>query len=213
MEVAANKALFNHVRTAHRLLASYYNRIHQLISDVSSDERLGLEFFVWEPTAFSRPCRRTSNILERWSWDLLPGVATQYIFLQGTAEKPQRPGEWLLVMYIVSDTGVIDEKMEGDVDATELSISADDAHSVLRCYLVAPHRELDQYWVDDIWDTIDYPKCTAVPKIQCMDNEQQIHASAFEMPLEELTDKNSADELVQKIIAYRDVVLPSVAKA
>ncbi len=210
MEVAANKALFNQVRTAHRLLASYYNRIHQLISDVTGDERLGLEFFVWDPTAFSRPCRRTSNILDRWSWDLLPGGLTQYLFLQGSAEKPQLPGEWMLIMHVISDTGVLDQKMEGYVDATELSVSTDDAHSVLRCSLVAPHRKLDLYWVDDIWDTIGYPNCTETPKIECMDEAQQIYACAFEIPLEELTDKNSADKLVQKIIAYRDVVLPKI---
>tara|TARA_R110001592_G_scaffold319321_1_gene596859 strand:- start:7555 stop:8199 length:645 start_codon:yes stop_codon:yes gene_type:complete len=209
MDITAKKALFSQVRVAHRLLAAYYNRVHQLIRDVTGDERLGLEFFVWEPTKFDRPCRRTSNILDRWSWDLLPGVIAEYLFLQGSTEKPQQPGEWLLVLHVISDTVVFDEELEEELDATELSVSADDAHSVLRCYLVAPHQELDLYWADDIWAYLDdYPKCTESPERQCMDDDQQIYASAFEIHFEKLTDKNSADELVKKIIDYRDIVLP-----
>ncbi|THB72641.1 MAG: hypothetical protein D6B28_05155 [Gammaproteobacteria bacterium] len=208
MDNIANHNLFKQVRIAHRLLASYYSRVHQLIKDVSSDERLGLEFFIWGPTKFNRPCQRGTNVLERWSWDLLPGGFTQYLFLNGSEKKPQQPGEWMLAICVISDTAVFDEEMKENLDADEFDVLAEDAHSVLRCYLVAPHKELNLYWADEIWDGIDWPKCTESPEIQCMHDERQVYASAFEMPLEELTAKDCVETLVQKIIEYRDVVLP-----
>ncbi len=209
MDNIANQTLFQQVRVAHRLLASYYNRVHQLIKDVSSDERLDLKFFVWGPTKFNRPCQRSTNVLDRWSWDLLPGGMTQYLFLHGSENKPQRPKEWMLAMHVICDTALFDTEMKEDVDAIELTTSAEESHSVLRCYLVAPHKELDLYWADEIWDGIPWPECTESPKSQCMHKERQVYASAFEVPLEKLTTKDSIEPLVQKIIAYRDVVLPT----
>lgn len=213
MDKDANEALFRQVRVAHRLLASYYKRVHQLISDVSGDDRLGLKFFVWGPTEYSRPCRRTTQVLGRCSWELLPGVLPEYLFLHGPEGKPQQPGEWLLAMHVISDTVVFDEEKGEDIDAVEIQVSADDAHSVLRCYLIAPHKELDLYWADDIWKGVEYyPDCTERPERQCVNEGDQIYASAFEMPLETLTGKDSVETLVQKIVAYRDVVLPQAVR-
>ena len=208
MNAIANQTLFQQVRVAHRLLASYYSRVNQLIKDVSSDERLGLEFYIWGPTKFNRPCQRSTNVLERWSWDLLPGGFTQYLFLNGSEKLPQQPGEWLLTMCVISDTAVFDEDMKENLDADEFDVSAEDSHSVLRCYLVAPHKELNLYWGDQIWNGIEWPECTESPKLQCMNESEQIYACAFETSLEELTAKDSVETLVQKIIEYRDVVLP-----
>lgn len=210
MDNQASKNLFKQVRIAYRLSASYYKRIHQLIRDVTSDEQLGLEYFIWGPAEFLYINGRNAKVLDYHSWNLLPGGITKYLFIHGSKDIPQIPGEWMLVMYFISDTAVFDEVMEEDLDldASEIKTSVDEAKSVLRCYLVAPHQELDLYWADGIWNPLDYPECTQAPESQCMDEELNIYASAFEIPLEQLTDKHSADALVKKIIAYRDVILP-----
>jgi hypothetical protein len=213
MDNQASKDLFKQVRIAYRLSASYYKRIHQLIRDVTSDEQLGLEYFIWGPAEFSYINGRNAKVLDYYSWNLLPGGITHYLFINGSKDIPQIPGEWMLAMYFISDTAVFDEVMQDnlDLDASEIKTSVDEAKSVLRCYLVAPQQELDLYWADGIWNPLDYPECTQAPERQCMDEELNIYASGFEIPLEQLTDKHSADELVKKIIAYRDVILPPVA--
>lgn len=202
MDIAARKNLFKQVRVAHRLLESYYKRIHQLIGDVTSDERLGLEFLAWEPTAFGRPCRSSTNILDRSEWSLLPGVMTHYLYIHGSKEKPQRLNDWMLDIHIVSDTAV--DGMEEDT----IMPSAEDANSMLYCYLIAPHKELNVDWYNGIWEAIEYTECTETPEPQCMEDDLQVYAAAFQIPLEELTEEGSVEVLVQKIIAYRDAVLP-----
>ena len=207
MDMSDSKELLSQVRTAHRLLASYYNRVHQLIRDVSSHGDLGLAYLSWGPTAFSRTPQRSTKILDRWPWDLLPGVATEYVFVKSASSTSISLGDWLLVLHVVNDDGVFGEGKTSE--ALDLKTPVQDAHSVLRCYLIASHKNREANWYHDNWSKIEWPEFTETPQRQSMEEVGEIYASAFEIPLEELTGTDNAEILVQKIIAYRDVILPS----
>lgn len=209
MDTAANKVLLSQVRVGHRLLAAYYQRIHQLLRDMSNDERLELEYFSWEPSVYDRPAARVSKVLDCRSWDLLPGVATSYLFLHGSEKKSQQLGDWLLVVDVVTDDAVEDEELE---NALEFTVPAEDAHSVLRCHLVAPHKASKVDWFHGVWGEVSWPECTEKPELECMDKKRKLYGVGFEIPLEELMGKDSVEELVSKIITFRDAVLPEIGK-
>ena len=209
MDKAANKTLLSQVRIGHRLLAAYYQRIHQLLRDMSNDERLELEYFSWEPNVYERPPARLSKVLERPAWRLLPGVATSYLFLHGSQKKSQQPGDWLLVLNVVTDDAIEDEESENVLDFT---VPAEDADSVLRCHIVAPHKASKVDWFHGVWGEVDWPECTEKPTLECMDEKRKIYAVGFEMRLEELMGKGSVEKLVSEIITFRDAVLPDIEK-
>jgi hypothetical protein len=210
MDSNESKKLFNQVRIAHRLLAAYYQRLQHLMKEVSNHDEFGLEFYNWSPTRFCRPGRRSANQLNRWAWDLLPGVQTQYLFLHGE-KRVQKPGDWLLAFHVISDTGV--EHAESAENPLEIAMPPEDGDSLLRCYIVAPRKPLTVDWLHSIWDSIDFPECTDKPVAQCMDDEKQIYACSFEVPIEELTAEGSAQRLVTKVKEYRDTAIHSSVKS
>ena len=206
-----NKDLFKQIRTAHRLVVAYYKRLHQVLSSVGKE--LKMEFFVWEPSEYGRPSRRTGKILESWAWDMAPGIVTEYVFRKASSDKEQKLGDWLLVLHVISDTAVTNQALIGDVDPLELSPSAEDAQSVLRCYLVAPRKNLNEYWYENIWVRVRKKiECTDSPEVQSLDGDNEVYGAGFEMDLAELCLENlSLDEppavLIKKIGEYRDVLL------
>lgn len=206
-----NKDLFKQIRTAHRLVVAYYKRLHQMLSNVA--EKLDLKYIVWGPSEYELPSRRTGKILESWAWDMAPGIVTEYIFRKGDSDKEQKLGDWLLVLHAISDTAVTNQALIGDVDPLELSPSAEDAQSMLRCYLVAPRKNLNEYWYDDLWVRVRKKiECTDSPEVQTLDVDNEVYGAGFEIDLAELCLENlSLDQppasLIKKIEDYRDVLL------
>ncbi|PID64536.1 MAG: hypothetical protein CR963_00410 [Gammaproteobacteria bacterium] len=190
MDNSESKELFTQVRVAHRLLAVYYQKIHRLMEEVVSHDELELEFLSWDPMLFDRPALSRVNQLDRYAFDLLPGVDTEYLFLRGQ-RKLQEPGDWLLVFHLTS--------------------SPEDGKSVLRCYIVAPRKPLEFDWYHDIWlrICIGYPEITETPEAECMCDESGLYACAFEVSIEQLTDKDAVPMLVKKIKECRDVAVGS----
>ena len=208
MDKAVNTELFTQVRVAHRLLAAYYQRVHHLLEEVSNHEAFGLEFYSWGPAWFNRPALRTTNTLNKWSWDLLPGVMTDYLFLNGD-EKSQKPGDWLLWFHVVSDTAIRDTDISEN--PLEITTAPENSHSVLRCYITAPRVSLSFDWYHEIWNVTDYPECTVEPESQCIDDENEIYAAGFEVPMELLTADDSVQMLVEKIEKFRKAAISGSA--
>jgi len=208
---AGNKDLFTQIRIAHRLVVAYYKRLHQMLSGLG--QTLGLDFFVWGPTEYGRPCNRLKNILEYWAWDMAPGVVTEYVFRKVTNHSEQGLGDWMLVLHVISDDAVTSNAIRGDLDPIDLSPSAEDAKSLLRCFLVVPHKNLNQFWYDDIWIRVRSKiLCTDNPETQQLDAENGIYGAGFEIQLSELCFENlSLDDvpasLIKKIAVYRDLLL------
>jgi hypothetical protein len=84
---------------------------------------------------------------------------------------------------------------------------------VLRCYLVAPSKDLNEYWYDDLWVRVCKKiECTGSPEVQSFDVENAVYGAGFEIDLDELCLENlSLDQppsfLIKKIEDYRDVLL------
>ena len=206
-----NKDLFKQIRTAHRLVVAYYKRLHQVLSSVGKE--LKLDFFVWEPSEYGRPSRRTGKVLESWAWDMAPGIVTEYVFRKASSDKEQKLGDWLLVLHVISDTAVTNQALIGDIDPLELSPSVDVSESVLRCYLVAPRNNLNEYWYESLWVRVRKKiKCTDSLEVQTLDVENEVYGAGFQIDLAELCLENlSLDQppasLINKIEEYRDVLL------
>jgi hypothetical protein len=198
----SSKDLFSQVREAHRLLAAYYERINHLIEDITI-YGLGLEFYFWEPSRFSRPLKRKKNQLKKWSWDLLPGVLTKYVFVYGELGNKQL-GDWILRINVVSDTVV--EQSESVQNPLEIKVAPKDGRSVLRFYIIGPRKHVDGNWFGRAQEALGKLECDS--KVRCIDNEEDnIYACAFEVPMEQLTtEEGSADKLAAKIMAASEAL-------
>jgi len=71
-------ALVGQIRTAHRLSAAFYQRLFSMLAEVSDDQ--DLEFWYWEPSHTSRPCRSTTSPGDNWAWDMLPMFASRHVY-------------------------------------------------------------------------------------------------------------------------------------
>lgn len=192
--------LFTQVRVAHRLLEAYYQRIFQLVDDVA--DKLELEFLSWDPTEYVRPCQRRTKVTDRLAWCLLPGVVTQYIYISSSEKNKQQVGDWLMSLKIISDDALI-----GIDDSQIVSTSPESSKSLLRCDLVMTQKSLKLDWLDEIWEDTEYPELTDEPNKQCMDKKNEIYASAFQIPLEDLTKEGGMTVLIKRISEYREVLL------
>tara|TARA_R110000764_G_scaffold190872_1_gene276142 strand:+ start:13431 stop:14069 length:639 start_codon:yes stop_codon:yes gene_type:complete len=208
MDNIESKELFNQVRSAHRLLAAYYQRIFQLLTDVTGDERLGLNYYLWEPSGFLRPCQKQTNVFNRSAWDLLPGMNTNYLFHNAKDNNKQQSGEWMLDMCVIADTGTHDnQNLDPLEDALALKILPENANSVLRCYFFTAHKETDLNWYDGLWNAYPYEECSDEKTPKCIDEEQQLYTSSFEVSLDELTGENAKELLVEKIMQFKGALL------
>lgn len=208
MDAIESTELFNQVRSAHRLLAAYYQRIFQLITDVTGDERLGLNYYLWQPVYFARPCQKTTDVFKRSAWDLLPAMNTSYLFHNAKDNNKQQSGEWMLDMCVVSDTGTHEnDAFDHSEDALALNITPQNANSVLRCYFFTTKKETTLNWHGGIWCSYNYEECSDEKTPKCIDEEHQLYTSGFEIPLAELTGENAKELLVMRIMEFRDALL------
>jgi hypothetical protein len=210
MDNIDSKELFTQVRSAHRLLAAYYQRIFQMLTDVTNDERLGLNFYLWEPSDFDRPCLKQTNVFTRSAWDLLPGMNTNYLFHNAKDNNKQQSGEWMLDMCVIADTETYDKEyldLDPHEDALALKILPENANSVLRCYFFKTKKHTSLNWHSGIWCQYEYEECSDEQTPKCIDEEQQLYTSGFEIPLDELTGENAKELLVEQIMQFRDALL------
>ena len=73
-----NTELLMQVRTGHRLLAAFYQRLYSNLNKLVNE--LELSFYVWRPMHFDRPAALSKNPFEKWQWDLLPAMSSYYLF-------------------------------------------------------------------------------------------------------------------------------------
>lgn len=212
MSYNSNEDLFSQVRVAHRLLAAYYQRINHLIDEITNPTHsdLGLGFYFWEPSRFSRPLKRHKNQLTQCSWDLLPGVLTEYVFVYGELGNNQL-GDWILRVDVVSDTVV--EQSVSVQNPLEINTPPDKGSSVLRFYIVGPRKDASGNWYGKVKnnlskfndaDNSEY----AYEHVKCVDDDENIYAYVFQVPMELLpTEEGSASKLVKRIKDASEIVL------
>ncbi len=144
------------VRRAYRLLWAYQRRMLDTIH-VIADAFEEHAFYVWTPTYFDPPCRYTKDPLENWAWDMLPMVAISYLCLPFGADRNRpKAGEWMLEIYLVSDTGfeLLETRNEPDSKAFE---PAEMTASEIWLYAWQCMASVELNWLAKVWGPLDRP--------------------------------------------------------
>lgn len=214
MNESSSKELFAQVRIAHRLLAAYYQRINTLIEKISTDKSLNLSFYYWKPSRFARPKNKSKSPLKNFSWDFLPGVLTEYVFFHGV-KKDKKLGDWILRINVVSDSSIETGPVKNPL---EITIPPEEGRSLLRFYIVAPRKHVDGNWYARFNAYLKKAGDNSGTKLQsnyeiasCVDDEDNIYACTFEVPMEQLTDEGSAEDLAAKVKTASKAVLGTQA--
>jgi len=205
--------LFSQIRTAHRLLAAYYQRLLPTIDEIANS--LELDFYGWHPSEHGGPCRFSSNIMDRWQWDLLPANCTRYVFFNAEKKNEIRVGKYMIEFHVISDSGILTENWKSpniQPDALDLSVSVERAQSVLRVHLYAPYKNRDAYWYDGLFDQCEDPVHTVQPEANKVADNVHSFISGFEMPLAELIADDAVVRIVERIKQFRDNLLEHVSK-
>lgn len=201
--------LFLQVRTAHRLLAAYYQRLVPAIGDIA--HKLGLTFLYWGNTEFGHTPATHRDVTRNWKWDLLPGMTTYYLYGSFITGGKVEVGEYLVEIVTVSDSG-IDSYGKGranEPDPLNLSLSVEEAKSLLRVTVCAPFLPIENNYFAT-WQRCSYPTFTSEPEPQKDSNGQSCILSGFEVPLSDLVAENGTTEIVEKI---RQFILSTVSAA
>ncbi len=192
--------LFVQIRTAHRLLAAYYQRLLPTIEQIAKG--LDVDFYFWIPKEFNRPCQLTSNPFSRWKWDMVPALSTYYVFKNVKDVNQIRVGEYLVEFLVESDTGVAsDIANRNEPDALNLPTSVDDASSILKISIYAPYQDEDKNWYNHLWNPCDVAFSTDFPAPK-KDNEMFVVSSALEIPLSELLRDDAVETVVKRVKEY-----------
>ncbi|WP_300480111.1 hypothetical protein [Shewanella sp.] len=189
------------IRTAHRLLAAYYQRLLPSIEKIAN--QLGSDFYFWEPRKFARPASRNSNPFSKWAWDMLPAMSAIYVFKNINNESSITIDDFLISFYVDSDTGVDEEEMKrGEMDGLALSIPVTQAQSMVKIGIYTPFKNENLHWHSSIW-------CQgAFPDYQAFDaahnsakdiNGQPIVSSGFEVSVSQLMTEDGIQQLTAKV--------------
>ncbi|WP_439147416.1 hypothetical protein [Vibrio sp.] len=198
--------LFSQVRTAHRLLAAYYQRLLPTIEQLG--KALELDFYVWEPKEFARPTRFTTSPFDGWQWDMLPALSTFYVFKSVKDVNKVRVGEYLVEIIIDSDTGVQSEVANGNQpDGIALPTSVEDAQSVLKISVYTPFENQDCNWYHKVWSVCDHPFYSDEPTPKKDDSGYPVVTCGFELPLSALLEKEAVESIASKAREYIDAAL------
>lgn len=187
------------VRTAHRLLAAYYQRMVPTIKEMAN--KLELTFCYWGNVEFGLTPTTHRDVTAYWQWDLLPGMNSRYLYSQFQQTNKVRIGDYLVEFMLVSDTGV-DSHGNGhknEPDALNLPLSVDKAQSLLRVVICAPYQTFEDSWYRNIWAGTAYPDFSNSP-IPAKDKKgEPCFLTGYECPLAELMSDDGAEQLVELI--------------
>lgn len=207
MDELQGKELLNQVRIAHRLVVAYYKRLNIVLEDIGKHIDLGLEFYQWGPTEYLRPCQQRTNVFRSWTWDMAPGISTEYLFQKNQAKDGLAQGDCLLALHVVNDTDVTNINLKGNIDPFKLP-DVDNAKSVVRLYLVMLAQPMEQVNFAGLWQNTKRDiAMTGEATAQALDPEKGIYGAGFEMDLEHLLKDTAVEDVVKKIKEYRDAVV------
>ncbi|MDI9849517.1 hypothetical protein QM467_15785 [Rhodoblastus sp. 17X3] len=145
------------VRRAYRLLWSYQRRMLDMMC-VIADAFEEHEFYVWEPSYFEPPCKRTRDPSKHWAWDMLPMVNMAYLCLpEGADRNHPKKGQWMLEILLTSDSGFELSETENEPDSKTFA-PAENAESTLTLLAWQCTADTDLNWHAKMWAAHDYPE-------------------------------------------------------
>lgn len=203
--------LFLQIRTAHRLLAAYYQRLLPTIEQISKE--LELDFYVWTPKEFARPSKLTTNPFENWQWDMLPALSTYYVFKNVEDVHKLRIGEFLVEFMVDSDTGVVSDAANGgQPDGLSLPISVEEALSLLKVSIYTPFRDENANWYYKVWNCCQHPKFNDSPLPQIDPDRYPIISCGFELPMSDLLEEDAVRKIASKTREFIDSALTAASE-
>ncbi len=209
-----NDDLLLQVRTAHRLLAAYYQRLLPTINGIASS--LGLTFYGWMPSEYDRPPQFTTNVFDSWQWDLLPANCTRYTFFDAPDKDKIRVGHYMVEFHVISDSGIQKNNFptgnKSQPDALNLPTSVEQADSLLRIHLYAPYQDRDANWHKDLFNNCVDPCLEDESKPQKIEDGINSFINGFEIPLSELMVENAVETLKNRIETMRDELINTATK-
>ena len=191
MNVSSMDDLFIQVRTAHRLLVAYYQRLHPKIDELATSA--GTIFDFWIPQLFTKPSR--ANPFKKWQWDLLPAAVTRYVFKRVADTSKVTRGDYTLEFIVINDTGIVTEKGKGQPDALNLPQSVEKADSVIRVGIYRAFQESDKDYYSQ-WNDVAYPSYLDSETCQ---RDKHFFTIGFEVPIKVLMTEDGFNSVKEKI--------------
>jgi hypothetical protein len=204
-----NDDLFLEIRTAHRLLAAYYQRLLPTIEDIAN--AVDVNFYRWKSSEFSHPVGPASNPFMDWGWNFLPANCTRYIFHNAVNNNQVRVGELMIEFHVISDSGIllkdIPNGTRNEPDALNLPVTVNNAKSVLKVHLYAPFKAQEKNWYQSIFDPCPDPELSSKPSAQRIEDDIDCYISGFEIPLSDLMANNAVETIAARIETYKSHLL------
>lgn len=185
--------LLTQIRTAHRLLAAYYQRLLPAIEQIAHEANT--EFYFWTPTKFNKPGK---NPFKKWQWDLLPAVIARYVFKHVNDLSKVTKNDYIIEFIVISDTGINDEKSNTQPDALDLNVTVDDAQSILQISIYRATEDVKNGFYDE-WESGRYPNYKSDVGIE-LDNK--FIKYGFEVPISSLMSESGAVSIKETIMTY-----------
>ncbi|MEZ9628569.1 hypothetical protein AB4304_03565 [Vibrio breoganii] len=185
--------LFVQVRTAHRLLAAYYQRVLPKIEQVALD--VNANYWFWNPYRFGSPGQTNANPFKKWQWDLLPAVSSRYVFKSVSKLEVLTKGDYIVEFLFLNDSGVEQDFGRSQPDALKLEQNVEQATSTLKIGIYRAIESNEQGF-EPQWNSVDYPNYDN--KDECQSDGLFVTAG-FEVPLSDLMADNGVQEVKEKI--------------
>lgn len=182
--------LFLQVRTAHRLLAAYYQRLLPSIEQLAVNN--GTDFWFWQTCRFSKTTR---NPFSNWKWDMLPASIPRYAFKNISTFDSVMKDDFILEFIVINDSGIRDEPMHQEPDALNLNVNVSDAKSLLKINIYKAYKNQNGKF-EAVWDQAEYP--TVNDSYQCALDGPFV-TTAFEVPLCELLTESGVNRVNDRI--------------
>lgn len=208
METQDKDDLALQIRTAHRLLGAYYQRLLPTIEQVASD--LGYQFYVWSPADFSKPSQLGTHPANKWAWDFLPGAATHYVYYDAESNNKIQTAESLFALTVVSDSALLSTEVSGfgknEPDALNLSLPVDEARSFVRVFVFVANGDYERNWNNSVWHGKQHPKHQRAEEAEQFTSVELGEWGDFCVPLTDLMDEEKVSDLLKRIEALKITV-------
>jgi hypothetical protein len=188
------------VRKAYRLIWLYQRRVADIVGLIT--DALGYKFYSWDTGAIGRMSRsRTKDPFgsDQWIWSTLPCYRMSLLYLPpNLASNIQRAGEWMLEIFVESDTGAKAREDDSEPPPTEFA-SVEESATVLRLYAWHCSADGSLDWFSEIWEQLEWPEedCT----ISDEDPAAPVRILRRSFELSKLPDRASVERAIEEFKA------------
>jgi hypothetical protein len=185
--------LLAQVRTAHRLLAAYYQRLLPTLMRIARTADTNFDF--WLPQQFSAPGRSDVNQFDKWQWDLLPALTPRYVFKKVEGSAKVTRNDYVLEFIIINDTGIYEQDFCGQPDALNLDLGVTESRSLIQVGVYRAVTDVNAIFFDE-WNQVKYPDYSKDGETK---KDKNFVVAGFEVPIQMLMDEDGIVHINDKI--------------